>query len=285
MQLSNRFAAMTNSTQLQDADIEELQDSTVSASRDTAFSRVLDGPYSSTTTDDTSIYHHAHAPKLSGSKSTFSPIQTRYNSYGIQRVVHFSRDRFSGWQMGMILAIFADLAIFFLVLALTVYTALNFRRTGYQATLIDNNCDSVRSWSTWLHLGVNVVCTILLATSSYTMQCLTSPSRKEINKAHQRGNCMDIGVPSFQNLLRTSPRRMLSWLVILLSSLPLHLLANSAVYETQGANSYVLAVVEEDFLSRPLCPAKSENCADGLSQGYSYQGTGFNSGGNVIPRP
>ena len=97
---------------------------------------------------------------------------------------------------------------------------------------------------------------------------------------------MDIGVPSFTNLLRIKPRRVLVWLLLLLSSLPLHLLANSAVYETQGANSYVMAVVEEDFISRSLCPVELNGvgCTDGLYQGYSYWATSFNSPLNVFPQ-
>ena len=271
---------MPRSTQLSEADIEELQDLAASTPHDgdqkTAYSPIPDRKLSSTTADATPAYRYGDVRSESRSPSPFNPAQTRQNSYGLQLVVSHARKRLSGWEMGMILAVSADVAVLVLVLALTVSTALRFPRNGFQATLVDDNCDSVRSWSTWLHLGVNVVCTILLATSSYVMQCLTSPTRKEINRAHSKGRCMDIGVPGFKNLFRTTPRRILLWLVILLSSLPLHLLANSAVYETQGANSYVMAVVEEDFISRPL---------SGLSQGYAYTGGGYNSASNTSPEP
>ena len=262
------------------ADDEELQDLTALESQDgvgtTTFAPLPGLKSSSPTRNKTSAYHYRDVRSSSRSPSPHGPIQVRQNSYRLQMMVSSARKRLSGWEMGMILAVSADLAVLVIVLALTLVAALRFPRDGLRATLIDDDCDPVRKWSTWLHLGINIVSTILLATSSYAMQCLTSPTREEINRTHLRGRCMDIGVPSFGNLLKTSRHRMLLWLVIVLSSLPLHLLANSAVYETQGANSYVMAVVEEDFISRPL---------SGLSQGYAYTGAGFNSPEYVIPRP
>ena len=270
---------MTTFTQLSEDGVEELQDLSASSSQDhvqiTTHSTVQ-GRYSVTSAKGTTACHYGNVPSVSGSTSRFDPIQALQSSYDLRRIGSHIRGRHSGWKIGMIMGISADLAILVLVLSLTVFTALNFPRRGYQATLIDKNCDSVRSWSTWRHLGVNVVCTVLLATSSYAVQCLTSPTRNDINRVHQRSRCIDFGVPSFRNLLCISPRRVLLWLVLLLSSIPLHLLANSAVYEIQGANSYVLAVVEEDFLSRPLSR---------LGQGYVYAGAGLNSGYYTDPQP
>jgi hypothetical protein len=176
----------------------------------------------------------------------------------------------------MRIAFATDTFLLLLVLALTLVAALNFPRNGLQATIVDQDCGSVRTWGTLLHLLINIVSTLLLATSSYAMQCLGSPTRREIDRVHDKGKCMNIGVPSIGNVIRMSPRRLLLWLLIFWSSLPIHLLANSAVYETQGANSYIVAVVEEEFISRPL----SE-----LSQRYAYIASGFNSAAELASPP
>lgn len=172
---------------------------------------------------------YSEAQSKSPSPSAINPIQVRQDSYTLQRLVSVTRKRFSGWKMGMLLAISANLAVLISILALTLFTTFGFSRTGFQVTLIEDNCNSVRNWSTWLHLGINIVSTVLLSRSSYVMQCLTSHTRREINKAHIYGRYMDIGVPSFQNLLYVTRYRVSLWLLLVLSSLPLHLLTNSAM--------------------------------------------------------
>lgn len=56
------------------------------------------------------------------------------------------------------------------------------------------------------------------------MQLLVSPTRREVNKAHNKGRWLDIGVPSIRNLRSISPIRVVIWVVLGLSSLPLHFL-------------------------------------------------------------
>ncbi|PUU76453.1 hypothetical protein B9Z19DRAFT_1149369 [Tuber borchii] len=57
---------------------------------------------------------------------------------------------------------------------------------------------------------------------------------------------MDIGVPSIRNLFRIKAERALLWIAIGITSIPLHLLYNSAVYTTLAANDFFVAVVGSD---------------------------------------
>ncbi|KAK7908398.1 hypothetical protein PG985_015701 [Apiospora marii] len=50
-----------------------------------------------------------------------------------------------------------------------------------------------------LHLAINVVSTAALASSSFFMQVLNAPSRREVDRAHRRGTFLGIGVPSVRN--------------------------------------------------------------------------------------
>ena len=196
-----------------------------------------------------------------------------------QRTATFSsatsyvRRRFSGWRAGLVLAISADAVVVLLTLVLTFTAAFGFQRDGDDAILVNQGCGGTKHWSVWLHLLINILSTIMLSTSSYTMQCLGSPTRSEINIAHAEGKWLNIGVPSLSNLFRVKKTRRILYIGLVVTSLPLHLLANSIVYETQGANSYLVSVVDPKFVSTPLSD---------LHTGYAYHVTGFDSPENVI---
>jgi hypothetical protein len=57
------------------------------------------------------------------------------------------------------------------------------------------------------------------------MQCLSAPSRNEIDSAHGRGGYMDVGVQSLRNVVSgyLGGRKKVLWWVLMGSSLPLHL--------------------------------------------------------------
>ncbi|KAK5135355.1 hypothetical protein LTR08_005297 [Meristemomyces frigidus] len=80
------------------------------------------------------------------------------------------------------------------------------------------------------------------------MQCLCSPTRREVDKAHAKGDWMDIGVASVRNIYKINWRRSLLWGLLALSSVPIHLLYNSAIFKTLDANDYNAWVVNADFL-------------------------------------
>ena len=93
-------------------------------------------------------------------------------------------------------------------------------RTGSNSA----QCEAIQDLNKWGHLLINVLSTVLLSGSNYCMQCLSAPTRSDINSAHLDGRWLDVGVPSIHNLRWISRRRLYLWLVLGLSSLPLHLL-------------------------------------------------------------
>jgi len=115
------------------------------------------------------------------------------------------------------------------------------------ATLQDGSCHKTHTLTLWAHLVINVLATLLLGASNYSMQCLSSPTRREIDKAHSQGVWLDIGVPSFRNLRKLSPLSILLWWLLAISSIPLHLLYNSAVFSTLSTRQYDVYVVASNF--------------------------------------
>lgn len=56
------------------------------------------------------------------------------------------------------------------------------------------------------------------------MQRLSAPTRQEVDRAHRAGRWLDIGAPSVKNLWSIGKTRLLIWILLAISSLPLHLL-------------------------------------------------------------
>jgi hypothetical protein len=55
-------------------------------------------------------------------------------------------------------------------------------------------------------------------------QCLSAPTRLELDRAHQKGESLDVGILSLRNLSRIPRRKLILWGCLAASSLPLHLL-------------------------------------------------------------
>ncbi|OTA91025.1 hypothetical protein M434DRAFT_33071 [Hypoxylon sp. CO27-5] len=92
-----------------------------------------------------------------------------------------------------------------------------------------------------LHLLINVVSTLVV---------INSPSRDEVNIAHLKGSWLGIGVPSARNVFHVSKFKTLCWIVLLASSIPIHLLFNSAIFETDHRESdFHLTIGTEEFIN------------------------------------
>ena len=135
--------------------------------------------------------------------------------------------------------------VFLLNVVLTIWAVQTFGVKNGYGTLIAGDCSKTKRVSTWTHLVINVFSTLLLGASNYCMQILTAPTRSEIDRAHAKGWWLDIGVLSIRNLHWISGKRVCIWICLALSSLPLHLLYNSAVYDTLAANEYTVWTASE----------------------------------------
>ena len=132
-------------------------------------------------------------------------------------------------------------------LAFTIWATTTFGVHDGFGTLQKGDCGKTKTLNFWIHLAINILSTLLLGASNYSMQCLSSPTRQEIDKAHARRAWLDVGVPSFRNLRRLSKRRIILWWLLALSSIPLHLLYNSTVFSTFSTQEYSQFLVTSDF--------------------------------------
>ena len=89
------------------------------------------------------------------------------------------------------------------------------------------------------------------------MQCLSSPTRQNIDKVHARKEWLDVGVSSVRNLKRISRKRIVFWGLLAITSLLLHLMYNSAVFDTLFIYRYDAFIVSKDFSSEASFNAKN----------------------------
>ncbi|EON67299.1 hypothetical protein W97_06552 [Coniosporium apollinis CBS 100218] len=127
--------------------------------------------------------------------------------------------------------------------------------------------------STAYHILINVLSTILLTASNYCMQILCAPTRDEVARAHRDGQGLDIGIISLRNLRYISKRKSTLFLSLALSSIPLHLFYNSAVFGVTIGRHYrvhYVSVNESDTITT-LSAARTDLTNEEWWKMYSTQ--------------
>ncbi|KAI0870866.1 hypothetical protein GGS24DRAFT_89163 [Hypoxylon argillaceum] len=155
-----------------------------------------------------------------------------------------------GWQrsgaVNVVLAYICDVVL--LILLLISVSQPNASLSG-STIIFQGDCNLSTELNLILHLLINIVSGGILASSNFFMQVLNSPSREEIDKTHQWLRSVDIGVPSLKNLRQVSRFKFGGWVVFLISSIPIHLFFNSAIFHTAYEGSqWHLTIAAETFI-------------------------------------
>lgn len=186
--------------------------------------------------------------KGSREPSFLDPMYARYSRI---------RRHFVGWKLGVLLCAVAAITVCLLNIIVTIWVTKKHPSADGLSYVYRGSCSEVKSLGLWIHLAINVMSTILLSASNYTMQILSSPTRKEMDTAHQKGRWLDIGIPSIRNLRSISRGRLVMWSLLALSSIPLHFLYNTTVFSSTTANTFDRIVVTEGFL-QPGAPFNTD---------------------------
>lgn len=131
------------------------------------------------------------------------------------------------WKNGASICLCAAASILFLNILFTIIAASRAQQSSrsFEAeTIFEGSCTKAKRWSTGFHILINVLGTILLGASNYCMQCLSAPSRKDVDHMHAHGKWLDIGTPSVANLRVMSWVQIIIWCLLVLTSLPFHIL-------------------------------------------------------------
>ncbi|KAI0147984.1 hypothetical protein F4776DRAFT_673287 [Hypoxylon sp. NC0597] len=145
-------------------------------------------------------------------------------------------------------------------LGLTIYAIVSYGSQNGVGTIYEGDCNKVKTLDQWTHLLINFLGTGMLSASNYCMQLQAAPTRADIdrahqapaheqNRAHKEGRWLDIGVPSLRNLWYISNWRRFAWILLAFSSVPIHLMYNSGVFQSLASNDYTIAVVKDSFVN------------------------------------
>lgn len=85
-------------------------------------------------------------------------------------------------------------------------------------TVFEGNCEKVRAVDQGIHAALMVFAFVLIAGANYISQVLVSPTREEVDAAHQQQDWLDIGIPSMRNLLRIGKGRAALAVLMVISS-------------------------------------------------------------------
>jgi hypothetical protein len=131
------------------------------------------------------------------------------------------RSSLTGWRFGALHFATWAAIVFTINIIVSIWGGVYQKAKG---SLTEGDCGDIKNLNRGLHIFINILSTILLSGSNYCMQCLSAPTRTDIDRAHAKLTWLDIGVPSIRNLEHISRRRFWLWLLLGLSSVPLHLL-------------------------------------------------------------
>lgn len=156
---------------------------------------------------------------------SYSPSSraTTYRSTSNARKERSFRGRFPSWRFGVLNFAGWSSLVFLINFIVTIWASATVRERGI---FFEGDCDRAKRLNSGLHVLINILSTVLLSGSNYCMQCLSAPTRGEIDLVHSNagGTWLDIGVPGIRNIKHISRRRQVLWCLLGLSSLPLHLL-------------------------------------------------------------
>ncbi|KAL6719469.1 hypothetical protein ACLMJK_003709 [Lecanora helva] len=154
---------------------------------------------------------------------------------------------YQGWRMSVLVCTVTAVIVLLINFVFTIWVSKGYDLVSGLATVEEGSCQKTKTLSLWLHLAINALSTILLSASNYCMQCLASPTRSDVDRAHRQRVWLDIGVPSVRNLRYVSRFKVALWWSLALSSIPLHLLYNSAVFSSVAAVEYTVYAGSHDL--------------------------------------
>ncbi|KAI0426759.1 hypothetical protein F5Y09DRAFT_50659 [Xylaria sp. FL1042] len=159
------------------------------------------------------------------------------------------RIRLSKRNQALLLQVALIAIIFSTNLFILLYASSKYPSINGVGLLYAGECDTVKTANRLLHLLINILSTGMLSASTFCIQLQASPTRADVDKAHKLNTWLDIGAPSLRNLKYIGRGRVIVCVVLASSSLPIHLIFNSAVFQSLASNDYSVAVVKESFTS------------------------------------
>lgn len=124
----------------------------------------------------------------------------------------------SGWRGGVTLNALLAFSVFVAAIVCLAFAGAKGKISGGGSSVVDGDVSKVRGANWGIHALVNIFAVVLVAAANYVVQILSSPTRCEVDTAHEKLTWVDIGIPSLRNLrLISSTRAALSATLLVLA--------------------------------------------------------------------
>lgn len=152
----------------------------------------------------------------------YAPIQVvEVNQAGTQQTI---KRGWKGWRRSTALFALASLVAFLANVATLIWASRQKRIQDNTVLVYQGSERKMKDLNAGLHAVITGLSSLLLAGGNACMQVMMAPSRKDIDDAHSKGHWLDIGVSGLRNLFTIPVKRTFIWLVVALTTVPLHLL-------------------------------------------------------------
>jgi hypothetical protein len=130
----------------------------------------------------------------------------------------------NGWRGEILrIAIFSTLLWVANIAAYIVLFVKSNRKHG-SGIFMDGLCADVERTNTLIHMALNIMTSLMLAASTSAMSSLCCPTRAEVDMAHAKARSLGVGGLSMRNFRFISRSRSILWILLWITSVPLHLL-------------------------------------------------------------
>lgn len=147
---------------------------------------------------------------------------TNITSYSVQPTELATARSNNGWRGGIRYCIAATLSVLIANVAFAAWTSTR-RDPDRGSILYRGSCTKASKYDTVAHAVINILSTLLVGAGNYCMHILVSPTRHDIDICHAKKVTLDVGLNSISNLFKIGWKRRAAWLVLALTSIPLHL--------------------------------------------------------------
>lgn len=130
----------------------------------------------------------------------------------------------NSWPLGVRTGLLLVALILVINATVTLWASIAFPISSGIGVIYEGTCAQVQRTGFGLHLLINVIGTLLLGASNFCMQCLTSPTRREIDRHHRIKSWLEVGILSVRNLRAIDRSRLWLWFFLAASSFPIHLM-------------------------------------------------------------
>jgi hypothetical protein len=158
----------------------------------------------------------------------------------------------SGWRASAVTLLFAAILLTIVLCSLLLVSLFKlgngWASLGGNSLLFTGSCITSSRLNLGLHLLINIMGSGVLASSNFFMQILLAPTRRDVDRAHRHSQFAEIGVQSFRNLKIVPLSNVSIWILLAITSVPLHLVFNSSILETKGSTKLKMVVASEGFI-------------------------------------